>query len=232
MKSSSVILASLVAATSAAPAHEKRAQVYGFDISHYQESVDFDAAYNDGGLRFVYIKATEGLDYLDPLFSDHYTGATDAGFIRGGYHFAHGDESATDQADFFAENGGGWTDDGITLPGKMLTGGTLGEFETYADYSTYLGLGMLDLEGDCASVEWIQEFSDEYHSQTGRYPVLYSSPSWWEECTGNSDAFIDTNPLDMACWDSEPCTPQGSWPVSTSKILLSIWLSDMRLNHH
>ena len=103
----------------AAP-HSKRDSVYGFDISHYQSSVDFDAAYNDGGLRFVYIKATEGLTYRDPLFSDHYTGATDAGFIRGGYHFAHGDESASDQAEFFYENGGGWTDDGITLPGKYL----------------------------------------------------------------------------------------------------------------
>ena len=126
----------------------------------------------------MYIKATEGLDYKDPAFSSHYTGATDAGFIRGGYHFAHGDESASDQVKFFAENGGGWTNDGITLP------------------------GMLDLEGDCASVEWIQDFSNEYHSQTGRYPVLYSSPSWWSSCTGNSDAFVKTSSLDMACWDS------------------------------
>ena len=114
------IVASVVAVTSAAPTLQKRDSVYGFDISHYQESVDFDAAYNDGGLRFVYIKATEGLDYLDPLFSDHYIGATDAGFIRGGYHFAHGDESASDQADFFVDNGGGWTADGITLPGKFI----------------------------------------------------------------------------------------------------------------
>ena len=74
---------------------------------------------------------------------------------------------------------------------------------------------MLDLEGDCASEEWIQEFADEYHAQTGRYPVLYSSPSWWEECTGNSDAFVDTSPLDMACWNSDPCTPQGYWPFYT-----------------
>jgi GH25 family lysozyme M1 (1,4-beta-N-acetylmuramidase) len=37
---------------------EKRAVVYGFDISHYQSSVDFSAAYNSGGLRFVYIKVT------------------------------------------------------------------------------------------------------------------------------------------------------------------------------
>jgi hypothetical protein len=88
--------------------------------------------------------------------------------------------SATAQADFFADNGGGWSNDGITLP------------------------GMLDLEASCSEtsdwVGWIQEFSDQYHSNTGRYPVLYSSPSWWEECTGNSDAFTSTSPLMMACW--------------------------------
>lgn len=55
----------------------------------------------------VYIKATEGLTYKDPSFSDHYAAATKAGFIRGGYHFAHGDESASDQAKYFADNGGG-----------------------------------------------------------------------------------------------------------------------------
>ena len=107
MKFILAIAAGLTVGSSAAPALRKRDTAYGFDISHYQESVDFEAAYNDGNLRFVYIKATEGLDYLDPLFSDHYTSATDAGFVRGGYHFAHGDESATDQAHFFAENGGG-----------------------------------------------------------------------------------------------------------------------------
>jgi GH25 family lysozyme M1 (1,4-beta-N-acetylmuramidase) len=53
----------LVAAATAIPVNvteeavlEKRAVVYGFDISHYQSSVDFNAAYNSGGLRFVYIK--------------------------------------------------------------------------------------------------------------------------------------------------------------------------------
>ena len=74
---------------------------------------------------------------------------------------------------------------------------------------------MLDLEGDCGSVEWIKEFSDRYHELTTRYPVLYSSSSWWEECTDNSDAFTDTNPLDMACWDDDPCTPQGDWSFYT-----------------
>jgi GH25 family lysozyme M1 (1,4-beta-N-acetylmuramidase) len=47
----------LLAATS-------EAVVQGFDISHYQPTVNFASAYA-GGLRFVYIKATEGTTYTD-----------------------------------------------------------------------------------------------------------------------------------------------------------------------
>ncbi|RYO75638.1 hypothetical protein DL764_010363 [Monosporascus ibericus] len=141
----------------------------GFDISHYQSTpYNFDGAYSSGA-RFVIIKATEGTTYKDPAFSSHYTGATDAGFIRGAYHFAHLDSSSgAAQAEFFLENGGGWSGDGITLP------------------------GMLDLEGDC---------------------VLSASAS--VSCTGDSSAFVDTNPLALARYSSSAGTPPGGWPYYT-----------------
>ncbi|KAI0798312.1 glycoside hydrolase family 25 protein [Xylaria sp. FL0064] len=172
------------------------ATVQGFDISHYQASVDFGAAYSSGA-RFVIIKATEGTTYLDPSFSSHYTGATNAGLIRGGYHFAHLDTSSgATQANYFLAHGGGWSGDGITLP------------------------GMLDLEGDCvlstsATVSWIKDFSDTYHSKTGVYPLIYTNPSWWSSCTGNSNAFINTNPLVLARYSSSAGTPPGGWPYYT-----------------
>lgn len=122
----------------------RASSVLGFDISHYQSSVDFSSAYNDGGLRFVYIKATEGTTYKDPAFSSHYTGATNAGFIRGGYHFASGTGDGSQEANFFLANGGGWSNDGRTLP------------------------GMLDLEGDCKSVSWVSLGANIDRSRTVR----------------------------------------------------------------
>ncbi|KAI1820508.1 glycoside hydrolase family 25 protein [Xylaria intraflava] len=172
------------------------AAVQGFDISNYQPSVDFAAAYS-AGARFVIIKATEGTTYLDPTFSDHYDGATAAGLIRGGYHYAHLDSSSgATQATYFLAHGGGWSGDGITLP------------------------GMLDLEGSCVlstsdTVAWIKDFSDTYHSSTGVYPLLYTNPSWWSSCTGNSNAFVNTNPLVLARYASSAGTPPGSWPYYT-----------------
>ncbi|KAI1332264.1 glycoside hydrolase family 25 protein [Xylariaceae sp. FL0255] len=171
------------------------ATVQGFDISNYQPTVDFKSAYSSGA-RFVIIKATEGTDYIDPSFSSHYTSATSAGFIRGGYHFAHLDTSSgATQATYFLAHGGGWSGDGITLP------------------------GMLDLEGSCvlsasATVSWIEDFSNTYHSKTGVYPLIYSSPSWWSECTANSNAFVNTNPLVLADYASSPDVP-GGWPYET-----------------
>lgn len=48
------------------------------------------------------------------------SGATNAGLIRGAYHFAHPDTSTgAAQATFFAAHGGGWSADGITLPGAI-----------------------------------------------------------------------------------------------------------------
>ncbi|GAP89829.1 putative glycoside hydrolase family 25 protein [Rosellinia necatrix] len=172
------------------------AAVQGFDISHYQSSVNFAGAYG-AGARFVIIKATEGTTYIDPMFSSHYTGATNAGLIRGGYHFAHLDSSSgATQANYFLAHGGGWSGDGITLP------------------------GMLDLEGSCvlsasATVAWIKDFSNTYHAKTGVYPLLYTNPSWWSSCTGNSNAFVNTNPLVLARYSSSAGTPPGGWPYYT-----------------
>ena len=58
MKTSGIITLLTAAIASAAPSSlEKRATVKGFDISHYQATVNFKAAYSDGA-RFVIIKVS------------------------------------------------------------------------------------------------------------------------------------------------------------------------------
>ncbi len=112
--------------------------------------------------------------------------------IRGAYHFAR--PSMTDgaaQADYFIDNGGGWTPDGRTLPGA------------------------LDLEGNCSGkthaqmVQWIRQFTDRYQARTGREAVIYTNRDWWNQCTGGSSAFAASNPLWHAEPDSSPQVPDG-----------------------
>lgn len=85
--------------------HE-RADPQGIDVSDYQTDIDWTTVV-DNGISFVYTKAIEGTSYISPTFNSQYTGATDAGRIRGGYHSAHPDESnGATQADYFLAHGG------------------------------------------------------------------------------------------------------------------------------
>jgi lysozyme len=58
----------------------------GIDVSHHQGRIEWDAVAG-AGVRFAYLKATEGRDFRDPRFRDNWMGAEAAGIARGAYHF-------------------------------------------------------------------------------------------------------------------------------------------------
>jgi lysozyme len=60
--------------------------IHGIDVSKYNGDIDWKAVAN-AGMRFVFIKATEGLRGVDHLFFQNWTGANDAGIPRGAYFF-------------------------------------------------------------------------------------------------------------------------------------------------
>ncbi|KAI9297716.1 glycoside hydrolase family 25 protein [Neoconidiobolus thromboides FSU 785] len=169
----------------------------GIDVSGWQPNVNWNTV-KANGVEFVYIKATESTNYKSPQFNSQYTGATNVGLIRGAYHFARpGSSSGAAQANYFVANGGGWSGDGRTLPGA------------------------LDLEAGCsglsqaAMVNWIRDFSNTYHAKTSRYPVIYTTTSWWQQCTGNNASFGNTNPLWIARWASSPGALPAGWSFHT-----------------
>ncbi|PWN47480.1 hypothetical protein IE53DRAFT_247788 [Violaceomyces palustris] len=165
----------------------------GFDISNYQPNVDFASAKSKGA-KFVIIKATEGTTYKSPSFSKQYTGATNAGLIRGSYHFAHPDSSSgATQANYFLANGGGWSNDGITLPGML-------DLESSSGSPTCYGLSKAGL------VSWIKDFGSTYKSKTGRYPMIYTNAGWWNQCVASS-AFAADYPLVVAHYGSSTAGP-------------------------
>ncbi|KAJ5371260.1 glycoside hydrolase family 25 protein [Penicillium cataractarum] len=98
-----------------------------------------------------------------------------------------------------------WSADGITLAGALDL-----ENNPRKGADACYGLSPAQM------VTWIQDFSDTYVSKTSRYPVIYMTKSWWEQCTGDSVAFGSTNPL----WIAHPGTslaghlPQG-WKTAT-----------------
>ncbi len=176
-------------------------QTPGFDVSHYQGTVNWAGAYSNGG-RFVYMKATEGTTFRDPNFSANYTGSYNAGFIRGSYHFATPNTSTgAAQADYFVAHGGGWSKDGKTLP-PML------DIE-YGSTSTCWGLSQASMR------TWITSFINEVHAKTTRWATIYTTTDWWTTCTGNTSAYSANDPLFIARYASSVGTLPAGWPFYT-----------------
>ncbi len=150
----------LSAGTAAAIAPAAQAAgLYGQDVSGWQGRVDW-ATQAAAGSRFAYVKATEGRSYRSPDFDHQYIGAGEAGLVRGGYHFARPDSGdPEEQVDFFVNNGGGWTSDGITLPGMV-------DFEAYSGLPRDYGLGQQEMR------EWISAFLVRYRDEVGRRPAV------------------------------------------------------------
>ncbi len=167
----------------------------GLDVSSWQGNVDWTAVAANGG-RFAYVKATESTTYVNPYFTQQYVGAYQVGLVRGAYHFALPDRSSgAAQADFFAAHGGAWSADSHTLPGALDI-----EYNPYGP--TCYGLSQ------SAMAAWVSSFAAEYQALTGRWPVIYTTTNWWQQCTGNYAGLGATSPLWIACW----CQTVGQLP--------------------
>ncbi|MGH3520503.1 MAG: lysozyme [Haloechinothrix sp.] len=176
--------------------------VQGIDVSGWQRNVDWQYWWNKGK-RFAYVKATEGLTYKNPYFTQQYNGSYNVGMIRGAYHFALPDKSTgAEQANYFAGNGGGWSRDGKTLPGVIDL-----EYNPYG--STCYG------KSKAGMAAWIKSFHDTYQVRTGRYPVIYTSKSWWDQCVGTAGNFASTSPLWIARYSSSVGAMPHGWRYYT-----------------
>ncbi|GAA2815071.1 lysozyme [Saccharopolyspora taberi] len=179
---------------------DAQATVAGIDVSGHQGNVDWQYWWNQGK-RFAYVKATEGTGYENPYFAQQYNGSYNIGMIRGAYHFALPDRSSgAAQANFFVDNGGGWSRDGKTLPGALDM-----------EYNPYGGTCYGKTPSQMTA--WIKDFSDTYHARTGRWPVIYTSTSWWSSCV-NGD-FSSTNPLWVARYASTVGQLPYNWGFHT-----------------
>lgn len=63
-----------------------RFPIWGIDVSHHQGAIDWHAV-SSAGVRFAWIKATEGGDHRDRRFAENWAAARAAGIPVGAYHF-------------------------------------------------------------------------------------------------------------------------------------------------
>lgn len=181
--------------------------IQGMDVSSHQLNVDWRTAWNQGS-RFAYVKATEATSYKNPYYNQQYNGAANIGMYRGAYHFAiPGVSSGAAQANYFINNGGGWSADGRTLPPLLDI-----------EYNPYTKLGNTCYNLSPAQmVSWIRDFSNTVKARTGRLPMIYSTTDWWNRCTGSSAAFAD-HPLHIANYNQ---VGAGKLPAGWSRY--TVW---------
>ncbi|KAH2602275.1 hypothetical protein KXW93_008239 [Aspergillus fumigatus] len=168
----------------------------GIDLFEVHLPVNWKGAVANG-VKFAFVKATEGINYRNLRFPFQNAGARAAGITHGAVHFAAAAESSgADQADFFIEHGGNWTADGQTLPGVLEMEGNL---------AGKLCHGMTPTE----ITDWMLDFSHRYKFRTGRTPILFLSAGWWAKCAGNNATFGAEHALWLANWAEE----MGPLPV-------------------
>lgn len=59
----------------------------GIDVSHHQGDINWKKVSSTNGLKYVYIKASEGSTYIDPKYKKNIKKAKEAGLLVGAYHF-------------------------------------------------------------------------------------------------------------------------------------------------
>lgn len=128
----------------------------GIDISSYQGTIDWPTV-KSSGISFASMKATEGTNITDNMFSTNWANAKAAGILRGAYHFARPSESsAQTQASHFlnvVDAAGGETE----LPAIL-------------DVEDNGGLSNQALS------DWIQAWVNAVHTATHKMPLIYTYP--------------------------------------------------------
>lgn len=80
--------------------------ILGIDVSMWQGDINWPRVAS-AGVRFAYIKATEGIGWQDPKWRQNYEGAKAAGILVGFYQFAHPDNDVDQDVDYFLSVVGG-----------------------------------------------------------------------------------------------------------------------------
>jgi GH25 family lysozyme M1 (1,4-beta-N-acetylmuramidase) len=177
------------------------ADLQGVDVSHWQGTIDW-AKVAPAGIRFAFMKATEGLCptctklYTDPTYATNRAGANANGIVIGAYDFAQPSltaGTAAADADFFVS---------VATP-------AMGDLPPVLDLEVTNNLSVAKLTA------WVQQWVAEVYAKTGVRPMIYTSPAFWAKCMGGTSWF-GTNGypvLWVAHWTTaaQPTVPGANW---------------------
>ncbi len=164
--------------------------VKGIDVSYYQGNIDWAAARADG-VEFAFIRASDGLGYIDSKFEQNWAAAGAQGILRGTYQFFRPAQDPIAQAEL--------------VLGKLAA--APGELPPVIDVEDADGLAPEAVEA--AVRAWI----DRVRAAIGRDPIIYTGFYFWRDEVGAPD--LTASPLWHAQYTSAACPniapPWADW---------------------
>jgi lysozyme len=194
----------------------------GIDVSAYQNAngpIDWRELASHG-IKFVAIKASEDTYYTNPYYLPDARAASRAGLAVLAYTFANPDRAGGAAAAGFAVRAAHYRRGRGTLPLVVDL-----ENDPYANNDCYWF-------GQRRMIAWIAGFVTRARALTGSWPILYTTVSWWQECTGSTGRFT-RDPLWLADYNGErPAAPSAwsrwsFWQYSESGYLPGIGWTDL-----
>ena len=138
--------------------------VPGIDVSYHQDKIDWTRV-RKAGIRFAFIRVSDGITVEDPRFDENWANAKQAHVLRGAYQFFRPDQSATAQADLLIA---AIARDGGELAPVIDVEATGGKFPPQI----------------AAAIKvWVQRV----RTRLGVEPIIYTSPEFWRDRVGGAD---------------------------------------------
>ncbi|MBS1122044.1 MAG: Lyzozyme (1,4-beta-N-acetylmuramidase) [Deltaproteobacteria bacterium] len=164
--------------------------VPGIDVSYYQDTIDWKQV-RRAGVRFAFIRVSDGTTVPDSLFAQNWGAARRAGVLRGAYQYFRPDQSATAQADL------------VIAAVKR----DRGELPPVIDVETDGGRSPAQL------AQRVEIWVTRVRSALGVEPIIYTGPEFWRDKAGGAD--LTTQPLWVAHYTARCPTTPAPWTAWT-----------------
>jgi lysozyme len=166
--------------------------VHGIDVSKFQGDIDWNAVASSG-VKFAWIKATEGGDRADARFQANWSGAKAAGVAHGAYHFVYWCRSPMEEMAFFEQNAPVEDD---ALPPVL---------DVEATPTSPTCHRHLTQEGATADMKVMLEEMERHY---GKRPIIYTTVDFYEAILSDG-AFMDY-PIWVRSTKHHPAVKYGS----------------------
>lgn len=142
--------------------------VDGIDVSKWQGTIDWTKV-AASGIRFAFVRVSDGLTFQDGTFAQNWAGARGAGVIRGAYQYFRPGEDAVAQARLL-----------IATMGPLQAG----------DLPPAIDIEDTDGETTSTLVAKIHQWVDTVEAELGVVPIVYTGKYFWNDYVGSGE-FVD-----------------------------------------